>query len=58
MAPVLYRLDESGEAEDVLYFCSSGCRDAESAGSNYVAGDNGDWIDGTVCDHCAVPLVA
>jgi hypothetical protein len=54
--PVIYRLDEQGEAEDVQWYCSTGCRDVELAvdavGRREVGGTSSDWIEGTVCERC------
>jgi hypothetical protein len=55
--PVLYKMDEAGEAYDVIWFCSTNCRmqfiplDIKTS-----AGTNGDWIEGTVCEHCGAKV--
>lgn len=59
------------EAVDVLHFCSEECRQVIAqntahttmpvacdiiAGRDVTPGLSPDWIDGTVCDECGVPL--
>ena len=55
---VLYELDEHREANGrVYYFCSDTCREhyrtTDAAGNvELVAGEDGEPIEGTVCDGC------
>ncbi len=58
IAPVLYRLDEAGEAYDVLYFCSEDCRASAPNDGELKAGSNAEWITGTVCETCCNPLAS
>jgi len=57
-APVIYILNDEDEAEDVLYFCSSTCRnlyettDTDICDLAHKDGSSTDFIDGTVCEHC------
>ena len=59
MIPVLFRLDDDGEAYDVIYFCSQACRGLHKSDDDEVLepGLSSDWIDGTQCEQCGEEVV-
>ena len=54
--PVLYALDDVGEAYDVRWFCSGVCRDAALErypnAAAFASGEDSDRIHGLLCEHC------
>jgi hypothetical protein len=62
--PVLFRLDDNNEAFDVVWLCSTICRDKHTPYSwngivdPVAPGVSGDWVDGTVCEECGRQLPA
>lgn len=58
MKPVLYLLDDSGEAFDTVFFCSDSCRALYEADCPFPlkSGFNNEYIDNTVCDSCGEKL--
>lgn len=47
------------EAVHCLRFCSERCRSecAQKQTDTIALGTDEDWVDGTVCDVCAIPLI-
>ena len=60
MIRALYELDENDKATGTVYFfCSEHCQFAfcsKLADTPIATGWNGDYITGSVCDHCGKPL--
>lgn len=54
--PVLFVLDEHGEATHTLFFCSEKCRRIHETDDPVSSGESADWIEGTVCDECGGEL--
>ena len=58
-ALVVYELDRDGEAQSVHFFCSPECREAEGWTEeipHFKFGESADYVVGTVCEFCEVPL--
>jgi hypothetical protein len=58
----LYELEPIGvggalEAVATHWFCSETCRSSFTCDGPTANGTNNEWMDGTVCDSCGVPLV-
>lgn len=61
MTLCLYEMDSIGaggamEAVAVKWFCSDKCRRIYETDVPVEAGEDDEWIDGTVCDECGTPL--
>lgn len=50
--PVLYVLDNAGEATNVHWFCTTRCRDSYLSNEKVAPGESSDWIEGTQCETC------
>lgn len=51
-------VDGALEAVNVMHFCSDECRQVIAQNTEHTVnpGVSEDWIEGTVCDECGVPL--
>jgi len=60
--PCLYEMEPIGvdgklEAVATLWFCSDRCRRVYETDQTVESGENSEYLDGTLCEECGIPVV-